>query len=146
MSAVGESTTVVTARTFHATPERLFRAWTTPEEMKRWHSPAGMTNGSVTADLRVGGAYRVTMRGPDGAERAVGGVYREIDPPHKLVYTWQWEASPDFPETVVTVEFMARGSDTEVRVTHAGLPDAKSREQHLAGWTGCFGKMEQLLA
>ncbi len=102
------TTTLRLRRAFPAPPERVFRAWTTPAEMKQWTAPGAMTP-VAEVDLRPGGRYRIHMRAPDGAEHHLVGGYRVVDPPKKLVYTWRWENSPEAPETLVTVEFIDRG-------------------------------------
>jgi uncharacterized protein YndB with AHSA1/START domain len=91
-------------------------------------------------DLRVGGSYRIAMTGPDGVTRRVSGVYRVIDRPSKLVYTWRWEESP-MPESVVTIEFLDRGKSTEVILRHDGLADAESRGRHEHGWNECLNNL-----
>lgn len=80
-------------------------------------------------DLRAGGRYRITMLGPDGSERRVGGVYREIDPPAKLVYTWKWEESA-MPDSTVTVGFIDRDKSTETRAP------TRARLERLPGQPG----------
>jgi uncharacterized protein YndB with AHSA1/START domain len=128
-------------RRFAAPPERLFAAWSTAEGLNRWSAP-GEARPTAEVDLRVGGRYRIVMEAPDGARHVVGGVYREIDPPRRLVYTWQWESIPGFPETRVTVEFSARADGgTDLVLVHEGLPDEGSRERHAHGWDGCFAKL-----
>ena len=132
-------------RTFQASRERVFRAWTTPEEIKRWKGPGDRTASVVEVDLRVGGAYRVHMRSPDGGEMRLVGVYREVDPPKKLVYTWSWEANPEMGETLVTVEFLERGRATEVVLRHEFFPADEVRDQHAQGWHGSLDKLEKIL-
>lgn len=132
-------------RTFAAPPERVFRAWTTPAEMKRWKAPGDMTTPLAEVDLRAGGRYRIHMRAPDGALHRLSGVYRVVEPPKKLVYTWQWEHEPDAPEMLVTVEFRGRGAKTELVLTHELLPNEASRQAHEHGWTGCFEKLAQVV-
>jgi uncharacterized protein YndB with AHSA1/START domain len=98
---------------------------------------------TAEVDLRVGGRYRIAMEGPDGAVHVVSGAYREIDPPRRLVYTWQWENSPRFPETQVTVEFRARADGgTDLVLVHEGLPDEDSYARHAHGWDGCLAKLD----
>ena len=128
-------------RTFNAPRQRVFDAWTRPEELKRWSAPGPMSVPVADVDLRVGGAYRIHMRAPDGTEHHAFGVYREIDPPRRLVYTWSWENQPDVQDTIVSVEFHERGGATEVVLRHDGLLTAASREQHTTGWNGCFDKL-----
>lgn len=127
-------------RTFPAPPERVFRAWTDPEALKRWSGPGAFTTPLAEVDLRVGGAFRIHMRAPDGTEHRVRGVYREVAPPARLVYTWQWETEVA-PETLVTVEFHDRGGATEVVLTHERFPDEKTRTDHEQGWSACFEKL-----
>jgi uncharacterized protein YndB with AHSA1/START domain len=132
-------------RTFQASRERVFRAWTTPEEIKRWKGPGERTTPVAEVDLRVGGAYRVHMRSPDGSEMRLVGVYREVDPPKKLVYTWGWETNPEMGETLVTVEFLERGRATEVVLKHELFPADDVRDQHEQGWHGSLDKLDKIL-
>jgi uncharacterized protein YndB with AHSA1/START domain len=131
-------------RTFQAPRERVFRAWTSAEELKRWHAPPPHTTPFAEVDLRVGGKYRIHMRAPDGAEHHAVGVYREIDPPKKLVFTWTWEGG-DMGDTLVTVEFLDRGAATEIVLTHELFPSDDVRARHEAGWNGAFDKLAQVL-
>jgi glutathione S-transferase len=128
-------------RTIRAPRQRVFDAWTKPEEMKKWQAPGPMTTPNVDVDLRVGGAYRVYMLAPDGATHVAFGTYREITPPSRLVYTWSWEGREI--DSVVTVEFHDRGNATEVVLRHQ-LPNEDERGRHEHGWIGCFDKLEQL--
>jgi uncharacterized protein YndB with AHSA1/START domain len=133
-------------RAIRATPARVFQAWTTPAEMKKWKAPGDLSVAVAEVDLRVGGRYRVHMRAPDGTEHRVGGTYRVVDPPRKLVYTWLWDTNPDMGETVVTVEFRDLGGSTEVVLTHELFPTEADRKEHEMGWTGSFEKLDALLA
>ena len=135
------ATTLRVARSFRAAPERVFHAWTAKEELDRWSAP-GPVRASTEVDLRVGGRYRIVMTDPQGKVFAVSGTYREVDPPRRLVYTWQWEDQPGFPETVVTVEFAARADGgTDVTLLHDGLPSDDSRAKHEHGWNGCLDNL-----
>jgi uncharacterized protein YndB with AHSA1/START domain len=132
-------------RTFAAPPERVFAAWTAPEVLHRWFAAGpDWMNTVVEVDLRVGGRYRLTMRGPDTVERSVVGEYLQVDPPHRLSYTWMWEQS-DGPavgvRTVVTIEFRAVGEGTSVVLTQTGFPSADLRDQHGAGWRACMDNL-----
>lgn len=131
-------------RQFHASPERVFQAWTTAEELSRWSAPSPAP-ADVELDLRVGGRYRMAMSGPDGVVHRVTGVYREIDAPRRLVYTWRWETIPDFPETLVTVEFRRRDDGgTDLLLLHDGLPDTPSGRRHESGWAASLDKLHAL--
>ena len=140
------ATTLHLTRTFAAPREKVFRAWTDPEELKRWWGSEGYATPSAEVDLRVGGTYRLGMKKlPDGQVFYLTGTYREVRPPEKLVYTWRWEAEPDQGETLVTVEFRDLGKSTEVVVTHELFPSAKVRDDHNRGWSGCLDRLAKLL-
>ncbi len=139
-------TTVEVRRTIRAPRQRVFDAWTTPEDVKRWGAPGPVEVELSEIDLRVGGAYKLYMLGPDGSKHRAHGVYREVDAPRRLVYTWTWETEPDVVDTVVTVEFNDVGNGaTEVVIRHDGLGTAKQRESHGQGWTGILEKLASYL-
>jgi uncharacterized protein YndB with AHSA1/START domain len=129
-------------RTIAATREWVWRAWTEEDGLRRWHAPGEAEVELAEVDLRIGGKWRVHMRGPDGAEYHVDGEYREIAAPSRLVYTWRWAHAPD-ERTLVTVEFMEREGGTEVILTHTDLGSDESRARHEHGWLGCLVKLEQ---
>lgn len=138
------------ARTFEARRERVFRAWTTPEAIRRWFiEPAdGRWTEDPQVDPRPGGHYR--FAGESGGKPwCVHGTYREVKPPERLVFTWEWEDHPnpgDSGRTLVTVEFLERGGRTEVVLTQQGFPHEASRQDHDTGWAGCFESLERLLS
>ena len=74
------------------------------------------------------------------------GVYRVVEPPKKLVYTWRWESEPDAPETLVTVEFLDRGGATDLVLTHELFPNEAAKGKHEHGWTGCLDKLARVVA
>jgi uncharacterized protein YndB with AHSA1/START domain len=145
MATATKSETVEVRRTIAASPQRVFEAWTRPEELKRWAAPGPMETSLAEVDLRVGGSYRLHMHGPDGSEFRVRGTYREIDPPRRLVYTWSTELSADVVDSVVTVEFLDRSGSTEVVLRHDKLITEQSRARHTEGWIGCIAKLEDVL-
>lgn len=130
---------LVARRVIRATPERLFEAWTQPRHLERWWGPRDASCFGATVDLRVGGAYRIGNRFPDGRTVWIAGEFELIDPPRRLVYTWRLE-SPDPRQTPerVTVEFKPVGDQTEVIVTHERIDDETSRRGHQAGWVACL--------
>ena len=132
-------------RRFKAVRERVFKAWTEPEAMKRWKAPGEAECALAEADVRVGGTYRIHMRGPDGTVYRLIGEYREIEEPSRLVYTWKWEHEPDPVETLVTVEFNAVGAETDVILTQTGFTDADDRNRHEMGWSGSFEKLARVV-
>ena len=138
-------------RVLDAAPERVYAAWTDPALLRRWWAAApGWTTPEAVTDVRVGGAYRLSMRGTDGITRTVAGEYLEVDPPRRLVYTWQWESNPDLAHidgvTVVSVDFIAEGSSTRVVLEQRDHDDQAARDSHGRGWRGCLDSLERLLA
>lgn len=133
-------------RTFEASPDRVFRAWTEPQALRRWLSPGTHETASAEVDLRVGGAYRIAMRRlADGVTAHVTGTYREIRPPERLAFTWRWEDWPEDGESLVTVELRDLGGSTEMVLTHERFPSVASRDGHARGWEECFDKLANAL-
>lgn len=134
-------------RLIAAPREKVFKAWTDPVEIKRWWGPPGFTTPLAEVDLRVGGAYRIAMKPPDGDVIYVAGVYREVQPPSKLVFTWAWdEDGAPGHESLVTVFFIERGDATEVVFSHERLKDAESRDRHAEGWEALFASLAAYIA
>jgi glutathione S-transferase len=131
-------------RQIRAKRERVFRAFTDPNDLRRWSAPRGFTVPLAEVDLRVGGRYRISMRTPDGEVHTATGTYQEITPPRRLVYTWQWEGGMegDQTETTITVEFHERGEGTEVIFTHEGFSEQKRRDKHEEGWISTLDHLE----
>jgi uncharacterized protein YndB with AHSA1/START domain len=109
-----------------ARPETVFTFWTDPTKMARWMGR------NIRLDPRPGGEYRIDYNGSDIA----GGTFVEVDPPHRLVLSWGWEAAGDpTPPGASTVEvtLAADGDGTILRLRHSGLvPEAV--EGHAVGW------------
>jgi uncharacterized protein YndB with AHSA1/START domain len=120
--------TIVVRRRLPAPPEEGFFAWTNPESLARWMSPYG--SASATVDLRAGGAFEIVMRGM-GTEIAQTGEYREIQPPHRLVFTWRSRYTGG--DSLASVVLRRAGEQTELELTHERLPDAH-RGAHAEGW------------
>lgn len=131
-------------RTFAAPPERVFDAFRDPTLLKAWAAPDEHRNEKVEQDFRVGGAYRREMRFPDDSLQVLTGVFREIEPPHRLAYTYRWETLP-MPETLVEIDLVETSEGTELRLVHSGFPDQGFADGHDEGWRECFHRLEGLL-
>jgi uncharacterized protein YndB with AHSA1/START domain len=145
MSAVADR--LVVTRIFKAPVERVYAAWTDAQQMKRWFAPGDMSVPVAEADVREGGGYRVQMAGSgsDCEFHTTGGIYREVVPNRRLVFTWQWEGSE--LETMVTLEFRPLSdSETELTLIHEGFDSEDTRDKHGQGWDGCLAKLEAFLA
>jgi uncharacterized protein YndB with AHSA1/START domain len=135
--------TLIVRKTIRATAERLFAAWTTAEELKRWWGPQGVKCIEAEVDLRKGRHYRIGNQFPDGKILWISGEFEVIDPPRKLVYTWRIEPNTASSERV-TVQFEAQGENTEVIVTHERIASEELRERHQQGWVGCLEGLARL--
>jgi uncharacterized protein YndB with AHSA1/START domain len=134
-------------RSFRASAERVFRAWTQPAALREWWCPPGWIAGDVEIDLRVGGLYRIVMRRCDGArEIAVRGRFLEIRPPNRLAFTWLWEgAFGTGPETKIVLELRQVAEITELVLRHEDFADADARQQHWSGWLIACGRLDRFL-
>jgi len=132
-------------RRLKAPPAKVFAAWIDPEKVKRWMGPSGGKALHVESDPRTGGRYRWVMQSPTGEEHDVGGVYREVIPNEKLVFTWAWKSTPE-RESLVTVLLKPDGDGTLLTLTHEQFFDDEARDRHQGGWTGALDKMEKLFA
>jgi uncharacterized protein YndB with AHSA1/START domain len=130
---------VVVRRTIAASAEDLFDAWLDPEALAEWMRPGTIKRSKARTDPRVGGEYEVIMYGESG-EIPHRGVYKLIDRPRRLVFTW---ISPFAGElSLVTVDFRAVDKRTEVIVTHEQLPE-DARASHTRGWTSGLEQLDQ---
>jgi len=137
---------VTVRRTFPFDRETVFRAWTDPDAMGRWFGGAIAVAISVGIDLRVGGAWHITVQA-GGQTGTVRGVYHEVEPPERVVYTWAWDWTGEGPgrESLVTVEFNDVDGATEIVITHEGLTTEQSLAFHTRGWTDSLEGLAQVL-
>ena len=133
-------------RHYPVAPEKVWRAWTDPQALKAWFGPEEIVEVPVAeVDLRVGGRFRVAMRAADGETHDVSGVYQELVPNRKLVFSWAWRSTPE-RESRVTVRIEPDGNGCELVLLHEQFFDEAAREGHSHGWTGAMGKLEKWLA
>jgi len=142
--------TLVISRTFDAPRERVFDAWLDAKIISQWIGPRGISAEAELLEPRVGGRYRIFMRGSDGTGPTVSGTYREIKRPERLVFTWAWETAHPHGqagyETLVTLTFRSVGAKTEMTMCHELFESKESRDSHNHGWNGSFDKLTEVLA
>jgi uncharacterized protein YndB with AHSA1/START domain len=131
---------LVIKRTFDAPRDLVWKVWSDPAHAKQWWGPNGFTLPFVEMDQRPGGKWRAQMRSPDGKDMWQHGVYREIVPPEKTVYTFVWDSEPEH-EMLVTVEFAERGNKTEMTFRQEGFSSADEKDGHEDGWNQTFDRM-----
>jgi uncharacterized protein YndB with AHSA1/START domain len=127
-------------RVFDAPREQVWRAWTDADEAPHWLHPRDIVTPreSVDFDVRPGGRYRYTMIAPDGAEYPTAGVYREVVPPARLVFTWGSPGDADEEAPVVTVELAehgATGDQTRMTFRLDGIAGAPGDQNVYDGWS-----------
>jgi uncharacterized protein YndB with AHSA1/START domain len=139
-AALTASAAVVVRRTIPASAEVLFDAFLDPIALSEWMRPGSIRSAVATVEPYVGGRYEVIMQGESGAIPH-SGVYRFIDRPKRLVFTWHSpHTGPN--ETLVTVDFIKAAKGTEVVVTHELLPE-EARPSHSRGWTSGLEHLDE---
>jgi uncharacterized protein YndB with AHSA1/START domain len=139
-----ENTILMVQRTINASAERLFDAWTKPELMKQWfRASEKMTTAATSADLRVGGPWRVEMVTSAGKSCPSNGHYKVIDRPNKLVFTWHPFEQADYETTVTLIFKRVSENVTDLTLTHEGLRNEKDRTGHTDGWNGCLDMLKK---
>ena len=144
------------SRVFDAPRELVFQAWTDADQFKQWFGAAacdGAVLQSVKVDARVGGKYRLQVRRADCEFFTTVGIYREVKVPKRLVFTWAFEkdgsgdeyGEVEPPEMLVTVEFKARGKQTELTLTHEKFASVESRDRHEQGWARCLDSLGKFI-
>ena len=151
--APDDERTLELTRLISAPPATLYRAWTDPELLKQWFAPLPWTTPHAELDVRVGGANYFVMRGPDGKDFPNRGVYLEVEPNRRLVFTdayvRAWEPSPKpFMTVVLTFGEEAGGTRYTARVHHWTAADRKIHEDmgFYPGWGQCADQLTSLVA
>ncbi|WP_156927793.1 SRPBCC domain-containing protein [Bradyrhizobium sp. Tv2a-2] len=133
-------------RRINAPPERVFAAWTDPKKIVGWFGrpDARAETLQAEADVRVGGRFRFSFSTANEYYE-VGGVYREVVPNRRLVFSWAWHSTPE-RESQVTVALQPDSNGTLLTLHHEQLFDPAARDGHERGWTVGLERMEKLLA
>ena len=131
--------TLVVRKLLPATRDEVFAAWTDAESLRQWMCAGDATEARATLDVRVGGTFRIDMIAGSAVYEHTG-EYLEVDPPRRLVFTWVSRGT-NHRRTVVTVELHEDGDETELVLTHEGLPSAEAARQHRAGWSSIVEKL-----
>ena len=112
--------------------------------MIRWWGATAHPNAPIAeTDLKVGGRFRVQFWTPDGEHQSVSGVYREVVPDRRLVFSWAWQSTPE-RESQVTIELAPDSDGTVLTLTHEQFFDDKARDDHRRGWTHALDNLGRL--
>jgi len=133
------------ARRYAVSPEKVWRAWTDAETLKRWFGPEKERVSLAELDVRVGGRFRIVFGGADGNANECAGVYKEVVPNRKLVFTWHWPRTTPERVSLVTIEFKAAAGGTELDFRHEQFFDEQARDGHKRGWSVALDKLERFL-
>jgi uncharacterized protein YndB with AHSA1/START domain len=144
-SKLQEKPSLDLTRSYPAAPDRVWRAWTDAETLKQWWGPGDEPVSRAELDVRIGGRFRIVFGGPDGRAHECAGVYREVVPNRKLVFTWTWPNTTPERESLVTITLRAAGKGTELVLRHEQFFDEAARDGHERGWTAAFEKLERFL-
>ena len=139
MNAAFATATVTVRRIIPAPAEDLFDAWLDPQALSTWMRPGSIQKTTAKLDVRVGGRYEILMES-DTDSYPTQGEYRVIDRPRRLVFTWISRGT-EHRESLVTVDFIVRGENTEVVVTHDQLPEG-GLQAHTNGWSSALERLE----
>ena len=139
---------IVMRRLLKASPERVFKALVEPDFIRLWMCPEILTVASIENDPVVGGSFRLVMQEADGRTYPAYGVYREIDPPHRLAFSWTWENAHTMKgiETEIAIDLTPQGDATLFVMTHSNLPSEEERQSHFGGWTSAINQLEHMFS
>ena len=129
-------------RRMPAPREVVDQAWIDAQGIREWMCPGDVASAEAVFDVRVGGGYRIVMRGKE-KDYVHTGVYQVVEPNTKLVFTWTQEG--DEVTTLVTVEFLARGSETELVLTHERFSQPDVARRYESGWGTIANKLADYL-
>ncbi|MEP4379905.1 MAG: SRPBCC domain-containing protein [Alphaproteobacteria bacterium] len=133
--------TLQLSRRFAVPVERLYAAWTDPEQACQWLGPKNVSCRIDLWDFREGGDYAVVLLSPENKEHGARGVFGTIDPPNRLTMSWTWqhEGQMQGVETILDLKFAATPDGaSELQLTHSMLPNDEMAEGHSDGWQGAL--------
>jgi len=129
---------LIITRSFAAPIDRVFEAWLSREQWQAWIGPEGVDCEVLELDARVGGHYRLEMRPGGSGTIKVAGVFKAIEPPHALSFTWGAEGD-SARQSMISIRFFEKAGQTEMVFSQAGLGEGV--EGHRKGWDSAFIKL-----
>lgn len=140
-----EKKELVINRTFNASREIIFNLWTDPNHVVKWWGPKHHPATEMTMDVRPGGKWRACLRSvEDGKELWMNGVFREIQKPERIVFTFKWEEEGERGiETLITIKFTEANGMTEMNFHQVPFQSSGEREGHQEGWMSTFDRLNE---
>jgi uncharacterized protein YndB with AHSA1/START domain len=135
---------IVVRRRMPAPRELVYDAWIDPDGIRQWMCPGDVLSAEAMLDVRVGGSFRIVMKAKDGVHEHTG-TYQTVDRPSKLVFTWSTAENPG-EMTLVSVDFLARGNETDLVITHEGFTKTDVAQRYEMGWSTIAGKFSEHLS
>ena len=132
------------SRNYGVTPEKVWRAWTDPQALSQWFGHAKPETTLAEVDLRVGGSYRIAFAGSTGEMNEVSGVYQEVVPNRRLVFTWAFKSTPERVSRV-SIDLTQQAGGTELRFVHDRFYNEEARDKHEWGWQHGFANLDALM-
>src|SRR5262249_22532321 len=136
-------TTLFIERLIAAPPEILFALWVEPAQLLKWWAPDGCEASVDRLDVRPGGGWRTTLRKPDGSQAATSGVYRLVEPPHRLSFTLAWAGDNGTRghDTDVLVTFEAAPGGTRLVLVQRRFDSRETCDRHITGWSSALDRL-----
>ncbi len=135
-------------RTLDAPIQRIWEAWTDPDQLARWHHPVGVSTPreSISVDLREGGSYAYTMVVDETGETyPTAGIYLTVDPPHRLVFTWGTPEDPKEDQPVISLSLASTGNGVELTLHVRGIAGEPGDDHVYDGWSEALDSLENHL-
>ncbi|MGE0422633.1 MAG: SRPBCC domain-containing protein [Reyranellaceae bacterium] len=137
------------ARRFKAPREMVFKAWTDRTMFAKWFGPDHFRTTHCALDVREGGAWSATLKGPERLH-SVSGTFLKVKAPSSLEFTWAWHETGDSKtprqhETIISVELVDRGEETDMVFIQGLFRDADGARSHNEGWDSGFDCLDRLL-
>lgn len=136
-------TTLRIERLIAAPPELLFALWVEPAQLLKWWAPDGCEASVDVLEVRPGGGWRTTLHKPDGSQASTSGVYRVVEPPRRLSFTWAWEGDNGARghESEVTVTFEATPGGTRLVLVQQRFESKEICDRHTVGWSSALDRL-----
>ena len=141
-------TTLRLERIIAVPPETLFALWVDPAQLIKWWAPDGFSASVEALETMPGGRWRVGLHGPGGAGPSMSGVYRIVEPPRRLAFSWAWdgEGGARGHQSEVIVNFEAVPGGTRLVLVHQAFEGRSARDRHNNGWSMAIGQLADIAA